>query len=406
MPEILLNRAAFTRTTGTANPTLTGDTGKSGSMSTVPTGTQVAYVRRYSSNKPGFENCIGIWRAVAAAGSIGYIERTSVELSSNDNEAVVWGVGEQTIDVTITPDMIVADDDERLLTVAPGELGTVATITGAEKWIAEQDGDGIDLTVDQVLGDPYRHAKSHALDRSRDYCFFNKMRNDYVGTTSGSLIDLNPFVLYVGGTDAKAVNGASTYFAPCVSLQTGIDSTGYAVEAHTEYPHVFVAGASDLDQRWAFIIPVLPTGAQAFTIQIGFIAGFPALATAGVYFELTEASANWFKVVKNAAGTTRVDTGIAAVAAAPTTLRVAYSASATESRFWVNGVSSLAIDDATRAVDAFTFLGMTAGIRKTNGIVMRNLVLFAHKYDNNKAAFGHFARCSPTFAAYHAATCD
>ena len=156
MPEIILNAAGFTRTTGTANPTITGDTGKSGSFSDIATGTEVAYVRRYSSDKPGFENCIGIWRAVAAAGSIGYIERTSVELSSNPGDdgydPVVWGVGEQTVDVTITPDMIVADDDERLLTVAPGELGTVATLDGTEKWIADQGGDGIDITSDQVLG--------------------------------------------------------------------------------------------------------------------------------------------------------------------------------------------------------------------------------------------------------------
>lgn len=389
MPEVLLNRAAFTRTTGTANPVITGDTGKSGSMSTVPTGTEVAYIRRYSSNKPGFENCTGIWRPATNT-----IERTSVELSSNPGDdgydPVVWGVGEQIIEVTITPDMLVLEGDERLNTVEPGELGTVATIDGTEKWIAAQDGEGIDLTAEQVMGDPYRHAKGHALDRSRGFSFFNKMRQTYSSTTNESLIDQNPFVLYVGGA-GLASNGVSTYFAPCVNLSTSTDATAYAVAVHTEYPHIFVPGTSDLDHRFVGLIPTLPTVAQAFTVQIGFIAGFPSLATAGIYLELTEASSNWFKVVKNAAGTTRVDTGIAAVAATPTALRVAYSAAATESRFWINGVSSAAIDDSTRAVELLTFLGMVAGIRKSNGIVARSLVLFAHKYDNSKDAFAHFA---------------
>jgi len=108
MPEIILNAAGFTRTTGTANPTITGDTGKSGSFSDIATGTEVAYYRRYSSNKAGFENGIGIWREVSAAGSIGYIERTSVELSSNPGDdgyaPVVWGVGEQIIDDHIVVD--------------------------------------------------------------------------------------------------------------------------------------------------------------------------------------------------------------------------------------------------------------------------------------------------------------
>jgi len=179
MPEIILNAAGFTRTTGTANPTITGDTGKSGSFSDIATGTEVAYYRRYSSNKAGFENGIGIWRAVAAAGSIGYIERTSVELSSNPGDdgydPVVWGVGEQTVDVTITPDMIVADDDPRLISEDVDDMTPATYVDGTEKAAFSQGGDPVSITPEQIAGNPITMQMSHARDKNRSFTNFSTL---------------------------------------------------------------------------------------------------------------------------------------------------------------------------------------------------------------------------------------
>jgi len=385
MPEILLNRAAFTRTTGTANPTLTGDTGKSGSMSTVPTGTQVAYVRRYSSNKPGFENCIGIWRAVAAAGSIGYIERTSVEKSSNDNEAVVWGVGEQIIDVTITPDMIVADDDERLLTVAPGELGTAATITGAEKWIAEQAGEGIDLTAEQVQGDPVRQVRGHTRDSVRDYTDFHRTTAAYLGT-NGAQWGGEPWVARFSGTSAS-VNTAKLLGVRGVLMSTGSDTNGYAAIEHMQAPNLFNFGYSmETTFKGGFNTALLPT-VEACTAQIGFVTAPTALATAGFYFEANANSPNWYAVVRaNSGSAERTDTGIAYTTDFTKRFKVVYDASDLDNptfRFYINEV--LVATDTTGIPPALTPLYMAAQIRKSAGTTAAGMSFDHHSYKIQQA---------------------
>jgi len=385
MPEILLNRAAFTRTTGTANPTLTGDTGKSGSMSTVPTGTQVAYVRRYSSNKPGFENCIGIWRAVAAAGSIGYIERTSVELSSNPGDdgydPVVWGVGEQTVDVTITPDMIVADDDERLLTVAPGELGTVATITGGEKWIADQGGEGIDLTAEQVQGDPVRQVRGHTCDYIRDYTDFHRTTAAYSGT-DGAIWGGEPWISRFSGSGAAVIT-AKLLALRGVILSTGTTTTGYAAIEHLQSPNLFNFGYSmEAVFKGGFNTAVLPT-VEACTAQIGFVTAPTALATAGFYFEATEASPNWFAVVRaNPSNVTRIDTGIAYTSDYTKRFKMVFDASqdVLAYRFYINEVLVATILEGTRMVPALTSLYMAAQIRKTAGTTAAGISFDHHSY--------------------------
>lgn len=111
MPELILNTAGLCVTTGTANPVITGTTRKSGPISAIPDGTEVAYYRRYtSSTRSGFENCIGIWHA-----STNTIERTSVEKSSNSGSPVVWLSYEQTIDISLNRGMFYS-------------LGRVATV--------------------------------------------------------------------------------------------------------------------------------------------------------------------------------------------------------------------------------------------------------------------------------------
>jgi len=403
MPEILLNRAAFTRTTGTANPTLTGDPGKSGSMSTVPTGTQVAYVRRYSSNKPGFENCIGIWRAVAAAGSIGYIERTSVELSSNpgddDNEAVVWGVGEQTVDVTITPDMIVADDDERLLTVAPGELGTVATITGGEKWIAEQGGDGIDITSEQVLGTPFIQNSGHGtIKYLREYTDFRRIRPAFASSTGGTL-DLEPYLITQNGSGAGASQLSSvSIFSPLyrtsgLLLTTGSTDTGYVVCEHLLGPLLFVNGTSNYDFRAEVLLETLPTSGEDYTFSAGFFLIGTAPATTQ-FIGLTASyggGGEWASMVKNAAGqTTPANVDVATQTSSSVVLRAWYDGDTAKSRFFINGTEAPSITDAARALTPFSLVRPGFILKKTAGTTARRVAILRHSLNIKLAAIPYF----------------
>jgi hypothetical protein len=213
------------------------------------------------------------------------------------------------------------------------------------------------------------------------------MRSSYASTTNDTLIDLNPFTLICSGANAGASNGAGAAFSPVLVLTTGTTNAGFSAALHTDAPYIFVAATSELDQRWHFIT-TLPTGAEDFTIQVGFVVGFPT--TQGVYFELTSASPNWFKCVQNGAGTTRVDSGVAATTGA-TTLRVAYSGANTESQFWINGVALTPIDNTTRVLDAYALLGMVASIRKTFGGTARQITLAAHSYDNAKVEVPYFS---------------
>jgi len=402
MPEIILNAAGFTRTTGTANPTITGDTGKSGSFSDIATGTEVAYYRRYSSNKAGFENGIGIWREVAAAGSIGYIERTSVEKSSNDNEAVVWGVGEQIIDVTITPDMIVADDDERLLTVEPGELGTVAELDGTEAWIALKDGDGVDVTSGQVLGtpflqksgfkflDPTLEADTH---RIREYSDFSRIRPAYT-STSGAPLDLEPYLITQSGTGAKAAQSAdTTLLQPGLALTTGTDTNGYVIAQHMYGPIAYFEGTSNYDMRAEVKLVDLPTAGEAYTFSAGFFVLGAAPATTQ-FIGLVASyglGANWAQMVKDASGQTTPGTsGVALQTATSTVIRVWYDHATAKTRFFINGVEVPGITDAVRAMDPLSLVRAGFILQKTAGTTSRTVHIYRHSIDILWPEIPHF----------------
>lgn len=94
--------------------------------------------------------------------------------------------------------------------------------------------------------------------------------------------------------------------------------------------------------------------------------------------------------MKNGAGTTRVDSGVAAIVGS-VTLRVAYSGAATESQFWIDGVALTPIDNTTRAPDALAALGMIASTRKTAGTAARGIIISHHLYDNAKDEVPYFS---------------
>jgi hypothetical protein len=339
-----------------------------------------------------YESLTDMNNMVDSAEGAGSLKMTTAERTNiAANVALLATRGDAfTYDIGTTAATIAAGDDARFGEVDIADLTPATSIDGTELVPADQGGDGVSITAQQVQGNPYSMAKSLAFDRFRGYSGCERMRAGYSSTTDDTLIDGNPFTLYRGGVAAGASNGVLSFFTPAVVLTTGTDANGYAVAAHTDYPYLFVAASSEFDQSWIFVIPTLPTnGVQDFTVQVGFIAGFPALATQGIYFELTGASGNWFVCVKNGSGTTRTDTGVAATTGS-TALRVVYSAADAESQYWINGTATAPITNATRVTSEFQLLGMVCGLRKTAGTTARTLAFSNHQYDNAKIAIPYF----------------
>lgn len=292
------------------------------------------------------------------------------------------------LDVGTIADTLAAGDDSRFGSVDIGDLTPATSIDGTELLPADQSGNGVSITAQEIAGTPYTATKSLALNRVRGYSDMSRMRASYSSTTNDTLVDLNPFTLFCSGANAGANNSAALFLSPLLALNTGTTNAGFAAVLHTDAPYAFVAATSELDQRWSFLITILPTGGEDFTIQVGFVVGIPT--TQGIYFELTSASPNWFKCVKNGAGTTRVDSGVAAIVGS-VTLRVAYSGAATESQFWIDGVALTPIDNTTRAPDALAALGMIASTRKTAGTAARGIIISHHLYDNAKDEVPYFS---------------
>jgi len=440
------NIAGYTLTVGTADFVITDSIAQYDPIvGNVTNGAAVSYKIQFidPSMSTDYETGVGTWNATA-----GTISRTTIKTSSNNGAIVDFGAGPKVVfivydsasltsassltsgtipyarvPVGTTASTVAAGNDGRFGVVDIADMTPAVSVDGSELLPADQGGDPVSITplqilgttiatassIDgtetvtaldgstvirattaQILGDPYRMYKSLALTRARGYSCMDRFGAATAITTTGSLAGNEPFAIYLSGAGTQAVYGASLLFSPSISLSSGSTNAGYVTMVHTDYPYYFIAGASDLDARWNIIIPDLPTsGVQDFTIQIGFIKGFTGAAVQGMYLELTGANANWQKVVKNAAGTTTVSTGIAATTSA-TTLRVKYNPTAAECQFWIDGVSSAAIDDNTRAVDFFTDLAMTASILKTTGTTTRAMGIFHHLYDNAKVAPTNF----------------
>lgn len=391
MPEIILNVSGTTRTTGTANPVISGVTGTSGPMTDVPDGTEVFYVRRYSSNKPGFENCIGIWRSATDT-----IERTSVEKSSNGGGAVVWGVGEQTIDISISPDMIVADDDPRLVSEDVDDMTRGTAPTGVEKFATTQGGDPVAMTAQQIAGNPLRAQLGHDRTKNKSFSNFTKMPRLFSAAdgSSGVLLGLEPFLCYASGTGSTVANLQAITQTSAPFLSTGTTTTGRVCLEHIEYPILYSPLLYDRDYRKTIVIGSLLPSSESYTLQCGFIDSAPEIAVfgsgLGVFFELTAAYANWqarwITHTSGALNDRRVDTGVAVSAAGIYTLRVYLishptDAASRKAEFYINGTLVATIQHAVYSATSMatgTRLSMAEVIKKSAGTTGAGIAVGVH----------------------------
>ncbi len=309
------------------------------------------------------------------------------------NSRAVLGLGNSSIlDIGTTNGTVAAGDDARFGSVDIGDLDAASTPDGAELLPASQASNPVSVTVQQIAGNPTTLARGHNGLRKKGYSHFASIGPGTTGTHNALLgNELMVSYIYNGGSVASSVGST---FSPSIALATGTTTNGAAVVLQSDYPASLYYGDLNFDMRMSLQLPALPDSGQNFTFHVGFTNGaltdFAAITDKGIYFELTDASPNWFLCVKNGAPVTKVDSGVAAVAATKVTLRVAHDQALAKSRFWINGVEQSSILDSTRAIDAFTLLGMMAGIWKTAGTTARSAILFAYAYECSTTAIPGF----------------
>jgi hypothetical protein len=321
---------------------------------------------------------------------------------------VSWGVGEKVIYCTVNPDMltnanylaagtvpiarvpvgttagtVMAGDDSRAGSVNYSDLDPASGMSGAEIVALEQDGDGVRATTQDISGDPARMAKSLGLNAKRGYCDFHKLAA--FSYTNGAVTDLEPWTAHFSGTDAGVLNAKDVLSVNAIIVSTGSTTTGYAAIQHMQYPIIFNPNyAMEITWRGGFNSSNLPT-TEASTAQIGFATAATALATAGMYFEATGASPNWFAVVRNnsLALVTKKDTGIAYSLDFTKRFKIIFDPTpdAIETRFYIDETLVSTIIPSETIVASLTALRMVAQIRKSAGTTATGLAIFDHSYD-------------------------
>ncbi len=379
MPDFVDNTAGYSEVTGTSDYAMTTtSTGRHRRLDQALTnGQQVAYYAIGTSNGvDAFESGIGTWQSSGTA-----LVRGTVTNSTNGG-TISWDAGTKTVYIVANAATLVNTADERLDSTGIDELDPGTTPDGTEIAHFLQDGDGVSLTAAQIQGDPVRQRRGHGLNYLRGYSNFSKTLPTFSGT-NGAICGLEPYISYFSGTGASVVQFAGFLYVNSLGLLTGTTTTGYAAIQHLEYPNTF-----DPNKHWECIFQggfngVLPN-VEASTAQIGFTgAAVTALATGGMYFEATEASPNWWAVVRaNPANVTKKDTGVAYTNDTDIRFKVVFDPTPDpkETRFYINETLVATTIPSERIVALFTLLQMTAQIRKTAGTTAAGMAFTDHSY--------------------------
>lgn len=399
MPDFVLNCGGKSRTTGTAGYVISDDTGKSRDMRDVLTNGQVvAYHAEYRSSKDGFEDGIGTWNS-----STSTLARTTISASSNSNAAVSWGVGDKIVSVTTNVDMLtnatyltgtvpiarlsvgttagtlMAGDDARAGSIDYDDMDAAAAFDGTELVALSQGGDAVAGTTQNLLGDPFLQKMGHAAVKSvRDHSDFSRIR-DAFSSTNGGTLDLEPYLVTQSGTGAGVSQGAPSQFGrPAAVMTTGTDTNGYVSVQHLFGGFAFAPGTSNFDHRMQVLPANLSVTGQVYYFVTGYMLLSGSTITQGMYFAIFPDEANYKCIVKDAAGETQTDSGVAVQTSTPVVLRVWYDPAALATKFYINGTLVQTILDTTRAVDLFTVLRAGSLLFKSSGTTARTVQLRRH----------------------------
>jgi hypothetical protein len=311
----------------------------------------------------------------------------SVRTKINDGITQLNALGNaQTLDVGTTANTVAVGDDGRFNSVPASSLTPAGALIGTESVAIERGTEGLGTTTDALVGNPLVSTLGLSLDRSRGFSNFTKTRQNFVGT-NGALCDLEPYTAHFSGTAAAVTQPAGALGLPAIQLNPGTTTTGHS--ALTSVHPIKFNSALSLSQRAVItLFTVANTGTLEFTVQYGFIRGAPGLAAEGIYFEYNQDNPNWFACVKNAADTTRVNTGIAVIGFTSYVLDLRYSADGLESQFLIDNVALPPIVNGTRVVALDAALTMTVSTRKTLGAFNPAMFVERHYFDlQTPAAF-------------------
>lgn len=368
-------RGTWNAGAGTISRTTIKTSSNNGSIVNFGAGPKVVFI------VSDYESLTDMNNMVDSAVGAGSLKMTTAERTNiAANVALLATRGDAfTYDIGTAAGTVAEGDDARFGSVDIGDLTPATSIDGTELLPADQGGDGVSITAQQVSGTPVTDATSLAFARVRGYSRFDRTRNAFSGTDA-ALCDLEPYTCF------KAAGGAVAQFAafgtapPSLVLNTGTATNEYACIRHSLYPTFFDPTLEYID-IFSFAITALPS-TEAYTLQTGFIVGAPALATQGMYLQLSAADAQFQCVVKDAGGETLVDTGItAAIAPAKYVRKIHYDPVALSTKFYLDGVLVGTIANSTRVVATNQLLGMAASIRKSAGTTAASLITDGHYYD-------------------------
>lgn len=289
-----------------------------------------------------------------------------------------------TLDVGTVSGTVAAGDDSRLGSVDYGDLDPATELDGTEIVAVEQGGDGVQTTVEAIAGNPLTAVRTHAKNRVRGYSAFGNTRPAMIVTTDGALCDLEPWVVLTNAAaGCGVIQAVSAFGIQCFIISLGTTTTGRTAIYHTQYRNVFKP-TREMKSTFTFSPSLLPA-TEALTLQAGFMTGLPALATHGMYFQASAASANYRAIVRDAGVETssNIDTLIPiAIAAEPPVFHIHYDPDAAATKFYIDGDLVATILNSTRVITTDTVLQMAYNGIKSAGTTAGGFTnLRYHTYD-------------------------
>jgi hypothetical protein len=190
-----------------------------------------------------------------------------------------------------------AGNDSRIVATDVSALDAGDRPDGTPFVPALQDGNPVKLTTQQIAGTMVDAAMTQARDTIGFFSHFDKCAASFTSSTTGTQFGQEPFTIWANGA-AAAVTQSGGLFPGIAACVTGSTSTGYAAITASATPVLITGANGAFDFRAAPAVIAIPDGTQTYTIQVGLFTTPSAVATQGVFFRGTSASANWTAVVK------------------------------------------------------------------------------------------------------------
>jgi hypothetical protein len=315
-------------------------------------------------------------------------ETTTRKIMTDVERDTIANLGDSSgLDVGTTAGTVAAGDDARFGSVDIGDLTPATSIDGTELLPADQGGDGVSITTQQVSGNPLTAERGLNRDRVRFWCAFRNTSPTFSSSTTGAQFGAEPYEVYASGASA-GVAQAMTFLVPAAWPTTGTTNTGYAGFRCNLRPFAYDK-TKEMTEMFQLTLLALPS-VENYRFQAGFTDGTPSAFNNGMYFRLSNSSANFQAVVNNAGGETVVTTTVAAAAFAPYVMKWVNDPTDASVKFYINGALVATVLNSTREVAANTVLAPVQEIAKLAGTTAASYVVSNHYIDVETTALAHY----------------